>query len=916
MKCPVGHHRKLVRTLGWLLPTLVLCVGLMLNFRGIAWARFHPDERLIVKWANDTEKQPFIVDRAYPGGFFELYRPIRSVEKLFSELSVRDQRWRQQRGRPKASPVRRRNILLGVRQTNAFFIALSSIFVFWSGRRIYSVVSKKGDEVQPLLFAGLAAFIYVVHPFLVEHAHYGETDGVMVLTGAIATALLTEALVSKRLRFFLLSAFMVGFSFGCKYTLIPLLFVLPVSAVVFARLLGWRVRRSGAFVLGAILLAGLGFCLATPSIYHDFAFFIRESRITSASTWGEMNGLLGRMHATPGAASAFKWQCFSADIAALGTGRVVWLLLAFPFWFVRPLRRHLCVFPFFTLSFLFSVVFIFPWFRNQELLPMLPVFSLTAVLPVAVLGFSRARPAWRNVPAILALLAVLAIAVANLMDGSKMASAFAGEESRNELGDWLSLCAPAGRQMGVERYADRPGGYKPVEDFHIGKIETQTANFFETNAVNYLMCSPRYRARGTVNPFTGTLYEDLADIRNQFNERSVLLKSWRLPEGRIRPIFSQIDVEMRFVNRNRSDQNATNCLEVCLDSPFVVNRGRYVHVAREDGYAVGPQAALHVAGKTSDVRFSGRHNGPWYGVAFVPQARADGVPGDAEVVWRTSGAEPRKARVPFKHSRLFTIAPSSSFSLFPKERVKFRGDESQAVCLLALYADPLPAARLLRRTGNPEACLELLTRAGADLGSHSAQVEAFLASSALDRIGEPSWRAAAERAAGVEVVTAVGGIPLDVLRDFSRFRFENIQLGIHDIALAESGEWLFEADLPMLLTPGRYTATLRFQMPMDDWKQAFGFPTEGLEFKMQAVGGDLSADAITFPLVNGLSGVLETTWVVSESVIPRLKVSVDAGEMSPRMSLPGLFVHQLEVVWDPEERVIVAQEEIRAALCR
>lgn len=910
------NHGKLVQMLCWLIPMLVLCVGLALNFHGINWARFHSDERAIATWLVETERQPFITERAYPGGFFELYRPIRAVKSFYARLAMSVQQWKQQGGGSEVLIAKRQDILLSVRQTNATFIALSSIFVYWAARRIFLTVTKRASTVQSMLLAGLTAFIYVTHPFLVEHAHYGETDGTMVLTGAIVLALLTDALAFKKLGVFVLASLLMGFAIGCKYTLVPLLIVLPVSAVVLGRLRGWGVGRMAGLIVGSVFLVFIGFCIATPSIYHDFAFFIRASRHTSVLAWGEMQGLLGRMHDTPGAASMFKWQGLKAAIVSIGLGRMAWLLIAFPFWFVRSLRRHLSVFPLFLLSFPFAIVFIFPWFRTQEILPMLPVFSLTAVLPVAVLGLSRNQSFWRNVAGTVALTVAVAIAAVNLMDGSKMASAFVGSESRVELGGWFNTCAPAGRRVGIELYADRPGGYRPVDDVPVGKVEIQPLDFFEKRNLDYIACSTSYHARGTVNPFTGVLYEDLTDIRNQFNDRSFLLKSWCLPEGRIRPRFSQIDVEMRYVNHSGQKEDVQSCLELCVDSPFFINRGTYAHVAGEDGYAVGPQTALHVAGRTSDIRFYGRHTEPWYGVAFVPQARADGEPGDAEVVWRSSGAEPRKARVPFKNSRLFTLTPSSAFSLFPKERVKFRGNESQALCLLALYADPVPAARLLRRTGNPGACLDLLLQTGSNPWKQSAEVEAFLACVELGRESDPLWRLAAEHAVEVETVTTVGGIPVAVHDDFSRLRVKNIQVGIHDVELAESGEWLFEADLPMLLTPGRYTVTFQLHMPVDDWRRVFGFQAQSIEFKILPFDTTMSSDSSVFSLVNGLSDNVEAVWTVLAPIVPRLKISVDAGQVLHRDGLPRLFVDQIEVVWDPVERAIAAQEEVRAALRR
>ncbi len=455
------------------LPVALFCLALALNFRGLQWARLHPDERLIAKWTAETARQPFITDRAYPGGFFELYRPVRVTRRLAADTASRVRAWQRQHGAPEPHEAKPEDLILTVRRVNAVMIALASLVIYWTARRIFRSAAPDAGLATIAGLAGLAGFLHATSPFLVEHAHYAETDGAMALTGALAIAMLTEALVRRSVRWLAWGACMTGFAVGCKYTLIPLLTVLPVSAIVLCRMRGCGGVRTVGWAVGLLFLAAAGFALATPSVYRDFAFFTREMRAAGEATWGEMHGLLGRMHATPGARRALKGRFFLREAVTLGVGHWLWLGCAVPFWLVKPLRPQLAVLPLFALCFPLYVVFVFPWFRNQEFIPMLPFFCITAVLPLAVFAGMRPRRTAVRLAVPLAASAILAVSVVNLRDACRMASAFAGEDSRMAFGAWVRMCAPADRSLGVERYTDRPRGYAPLDDFSIGKNRGQ-----------------------------------------------------------------------------------------------------------------------------------------------------------------------------------------------------------------------------------------------------------------------------------------------------------------------------------------------------------------------------------------------------------------------------------------------------------
>ncbi len=453
--------------------------------------------------------------------------------------------------------------------------------------------------------------------------------------------------------------------------------------------------------------------------------------------------------------------------------------------------------------------------------------------------------------------------------------------------------------------------------FRLEKIEVNPPDFLQTRRVDYLLCTPGHWARGTVDPFTGRLYADLVAARARIIDASILLKSWRLPDQGVRPVFCQPDLELRYPNIAGVGQHVPGSFNGLLDAPFVVNRGRYVHVAEADGHAVGPQGVLHVSGRTSDIRFRGRHRGVWHGVAFVPQARADGVPGDADVVWRTRGVTPRRARVPYQGSRSFVIEPDAGFTHFPKERIRVVGDESRAVCLLALFVDPVPAARLLRRTGSPAEALAVLATQDTDIWSAGAQVEAFLATRALGGEVDPVWTAAARRAAAADPISAVMGVPVDVLRDFARIRLSALALTVHaSDATDDDAASVFEGDLPILLMPGRYAVAFRFRIPLEDRRLAFGLSRADLGFVFRVDCADITSEVRQFTVVNGLSDVVVVDWDAHQPVLPRISVTLDRGLLKPGGTLNAVIIEQVELVWDPLEQAEASRAEIRAALDR
>ena len=904
--------RRLAKGCYYALPLAVMFCSYALCIRGIQWAYLNPDERKIAGWLQETAKQPYITDRAYPGGFFELYRPIRAVENALARVSENITTWQQQNPSAVADKGGSSS-LLRVRHLNASFIALSCLFVFFMAKRMFHSLASHGVSAVSTFAAALTAFIYGTSPFLVEHAHYGETEGAMALMGALTLMLLTYALTSLKAWQLLLASVSLGFAIGCKYTLLPIIMILPACVLVFGRCRRFRFGKTVFFLMVTLVLAVAGFALATPALYHDFSFFVSSMKETSLATYNEMHGLLGRMAEAPGAARLFKTQCFSTEAAKLGLFWWVWFVLALPFWLAPRVRRYAVVLPLFGLCFALYVVFAFPWFRNQEFIPLLPLLAVTTVLPFAFADFRMLASPRAKILTALSFVAMCWIAASNFMDGAKMSSAFAGAESKTEMGRWLYTSAPNDVKFGFEKYASREGGFPPVTDCSIQKVEVNALDAFKLQNIDYVVRSANYLTRGTVDPRTGRLYDDLAANLVAFTNQAVLLKSWKLPQTDQRPIFSQTDLELWYANTRTGNETDAGNLHALIDQPFAINWGRYTHTAFGDGYAIGPQQAVQITGKTTDVYFRSESDTTWYGVAFYPFSRTGA--GDASVFaqWRTAGTEPHKAELPYRGAALFSIRPSSPFSLFPRERIKLKGNDQTAICLLMPYADPVPASHLLRTMGNPKAALDLLSGLSAEKLGKTGAVEAFLASCASGVEPKPDWRQAAIQAASVDKISGVSGIPLDVLQDFSRMRLKEIQLGVHGDIVENAKKATMEAELPILLMPGQYTLKCRIDMDDGDWIR-YHEAGLGARFDLLPLKGDIRFAGTSFTLQNGSSDVLELTFEVSMPAVPRLKAYTEIKTDSPFILPTVIMMKDIELTWRAADAAMAAKEQITEVL--
>ena len=164
--------------------------------RGIDWSRhFHPDELPVAKWIGQTYEKGYVSDRVYPGGWFVLADLRTAVSEGSWNLSRRWRGLREQDGAvvatdaasfesaPRRAKFEPADIQAG-RDFNVLLFALATLFLFLAARE-----TGAGPVVS-----SLAALLFAVGPFPLEHAHYCETDMGLVFSLCAALWLAAGAL--------------------------------------------------------------------------------------------------------------------------------------------------------------------------------------------------------------------------------------------------------------------------------------------------------------------------------------------------------------------------------------------------------------------------------------------------------------------------------------------------------------------------------------------------------------------------------------------------------------------------------------------------------------------------------------------------------------------------------------------------
>lgn len=683
----------------------VFCSSLLLSSRGVNWVRAHPDENNIAKWmseTNDSDEHPYIQTRVYPEGLFVLGRLFTGIGKESEKISSRAEEWSRQ-----SSLVYRERVPLShhgttvstleIRHWNVAFVALSAVFVFLIGCVI----------LENIPVSILASMLYAFHPFVIEHAHYAETDAVMLFAGTLALLLMTFALKKVKLWIFIVGAFIAGFAVASKFSLTAIAFIVPVSAVVLGIRLGWKKWQVCLFAIGSLLPFAFGFLIGTPKLYLTPQMFFDQAGSTKRLTYAEMRVLLGESVCRPNAALVYKFRSILEE--ARKCSWLWWILCAgsIPLWFTKTRRQIFPVFPLFGLSYLVLAAFFFPWFRNQEFLPVLPFLSISAALPFC--ASLKLENGIRKVIAVTVSMCLLcAVVWLTFSAGMRMGSTFSAIETRMAASSRTGECAPQGVKYVFETYTCASFQFSIARNGHsdvktVKKIETVLAETGKPLDCDYFFRTADMQGRGNVDPLTGKLYPSRQHELDSVLTNSVLLETWRILPG-LRPMFAQPAIELYAYSSNRTELVD---IPVPYPSPIVIKGGRYGYSgfrASSSNGLLGPTEAVAIVGKRKTVEFDPLPPGKKYYAVAVNLA--GGI--DADVEW-SRGFSPLRQKVPAGRAALFTSTDNLSelWDAVPSAKVRMRGDDQRTLCIAVITPNPDVAARVLSKYGNDAAAREI-----------------------------------------------------------------------------------------------------------------------------------------------------------------------------------------------------------------
>ncbi len=589
------------------------------------------------------------------------------------------------------------HLLLRIREWNILLAACSTVFVFVLLRVLFD-----GGLLAPFL----GTLVYAAHPFVIEHSHYAETDAAMIAMGALSFLLAAMALRHQRPWLLFFAAAVAGFTISMKFSYLLFLVTIPLASIVLARRMGWHWPRVMSFAVASLMVILIGYVAGTPMLILAPVQYFSLSQTENKLVFSENAAVLKLLADEPFPNLLVKGRAMLVEAARLGWGWWLWMAAVAPLWFTRRVREQWTVVPLFGLVYAPLAFLTFPWFRQQEYLPMLPFLAATCALPLAICRRGTVKTA--------TLIAVIACAASTFRDGLRVSSSFAQVETRNAERDWLALCAPSDRLYGVENYAEtgnafsqRPVLGAPASVRHIDKVERHDIGAWNSLGLNYFLRTPSRSGRVVIDPRTGRRFPLFQQRFEEILSRSVLLKTWQAaPDNR--PKFSQYTIELHAA-LDHVGMTDIPCPPPMRTSPppLFIHGGpfcsRPIRISNDVNH-LGPVEVLMLTRRPASAAFDplpeGRH---YYAIALnlAPDE-------NATVSW-SRGFAPRRATIPPRGAALFTSTKglASLWRTIPTSSVRSNRAGQSNLILVAVTADASIAKDILRRHGAIEAADEI-----------------------------------------------------------------------------------------------------------------------------------------------------------------------------------------------------------------
>ena len=889
------------RRLAWFFGLILVVLATRSATSGLLWSTFfHPDELPIAHWLDVVQREGCLSHRAYPSGWFELYRIRFWFEKNIPKWLDSWHGHCTQDGRVaayfpdsyapcgfNAVPTKKHHDIQDGRDFNAWLYVFTVVF-------LYLACLEAG--FHPVA-AFLSTLFFLASPGPLEFIHYCETDAGLLVSMAFFAWLAARSLRKQSSALALAASFAAGFAVACKPTLLPLLLWCLVSPVVVPFPRGGTrcpsLPKVVCLTLVSLALACGGYLWGTPAFRADPGRYMELLRMAKASTFAEIRRDLGGDYTWRGAV-VLRLSSLLRHLVDMGALPLVWGLFSWSFWFVPRFRRQLAGIPWLLPVFLPFLVCWCPFVRRQELLPLSILLSMGAALP---LQWWLSRPAdqpplgrrGRIAAVAMALLGICAL-LHQYARAAGMSSCFRMRETRAEAQNWLFASLPGETPVAFDDYVGQVARSVPVRAIGWSGLPFLWAGSppeYEGVVARYYVENEGFPGRKPIrNPKTGRIYSHVRQRIADYNASVFPVRTWGVSRTTPVPTFAQL--RTRLVSFDMPSPSAFD-VPIGYSRPLLVLPDK-THLYDADGPAgIGPLRAVHTVGKRTSIHLN-LEDGPRWLVTRM-------LTGDDSVrIVREGLFHPGKSELGVRGGVAARLAPSlwermgARAAAHSTMRCRMRGDDKTIFCASYLTPSVAEAARELRASGNPAAALDLL-RAESGLDA-AGRVEAFLAASALGERPETEWeeaarealaaadRLAADRDALGRTGVTLCGVPLGVVDDFARVRL--------DTSLREPAE-----KLPLWLPPGQYSLVLvpRIQGPLQLPSRLFD--VQSADFS--PAGDSENGQCLAAPL------------------------TVESGQFL-QMAETGdgtcfdAFPYLLEITWSPVDQVLSAAEHLRSVL--
>ena len=760
---------------------------------GTNWAlRMHPDEVSILRSLRETAEFgcPKVGESVYPEGYFVLvniYWKISSSFKLFSK------QFAQEGGAHRdldviRSPIPKFHgptIVMG-RHTNAVLAGLCGLFLFLAIR------AATGSAIGGLCASTLAA----CSPFVVEHAHYCETDMSFCAGLTLALWMLFSAVRRDSFLWIVGGAASCAAAFACKYTVAPLVpFCVFIYLALCVRLRKSattsadrrRVTRRCALVaILCVLAAIVAYAMLTPLLRKDFAFFWerifriygnvhREASTRDLSGEGTMRQLLF-------------WSLYRAlcgHLLAMGSIHLILAFLAAVFLLARA-RKNPCG-PWLLVLLGLFVAFdlsVAPWIRSQEFLPVAIILDTVVALAAGELCALAQSSRFRIIRCALPALCLAVCCTLAYGDALRTTRMFTTEDSRNTMRHWLEQSANPATRFAANRFAYPALRYGRICTSEVfGEAEKLWSPSYTNNAMpshEYFVRQTMFLGRGYVDAVTGERMPYRQEGWTNFLASAILLREWKFIPG-YQTTFSMLPMELWGI----IPENAIFASPTPLAPRATAYRmGPEHYDVAQGGDWLGSIEAIRTVGARKGVRFVPPKDGrPLYAVTRHVEGL---VP--AKIKWEGCFAPREKVIAPRSADWFrYKPAPFDGFGdIYVRTRVRMRGDDQTSLCLTTVTADPAYAAELLARGGSSDKAAELLADAGLPTDLASA------------------------------ITQSVEPLPKTFYSDFARIRFGDFtaypgpESMTNDYGTCQLPmEVKLESEFPVLFDPGKYRVSFR-----------------------------------------------------------------------------------------------------------